>query len=429
LLPKATLIRLLQLRSLAILGQSLTILVAQFGLGLALPLAANFTVITILVLINLLFWRQIRAATANLERLVFSHLLVDIAGLTLLLYLNGGYSNPFSALYLLPLALAATLLPPLYVWVLAGLAVAGYSWNMFFFLPLPHYHGPFGDQFHLHLLGMWFGFVIGAGVIAYFLVGMGRELRRREQALTRATIEAARREQIAALGALAASTAHDLGTPLSTVQLLVGELLELAGDEPTEQRENLLLIKSQIERCSRALREIRFGVDGDLSQDGDPNNGVDAVDMASLLQGSVEEWSLFSPQLRIEFAADPAESGTRSESWPEKIPAAAVETLKRGLVALLDNAADAQATDVKVEYEQGEFELVLRVTDDGEGVVTQIVEKIGEPYVTTRGGGRGLGLYLLTYMVDRLGGRLCLNNLAGRGTVAEITLPLVAEAF
>ena len=424
LLPKATLIRLLQLRSIAIVGQLMAILVARFGLGLDLPLAANFTLISLLALINLLFWYQLRMVSAHPQRLVFAHLLVDIAGLTLLLYLNGGYSNPFSALYLLPLALAATLLPPLQVWVLAGLAVAGYSWNMFFFLPLPHYHGPFGDQFHLHLLGMWFGFVIGAVVIAYFLVGMSRELRRREQVLTHATGVAARREQVAALGALAASTAHNLGTPLSTVQVLVGELLEGCEDGQVEQREALQLIKTQIERCSFALREIRFGADGDVSPDNCLGKDIGPVDIAALLRAAINEWSLFSPQLRVEFDAATAGAEIPSSSLLGSIPSATVETLKRGLVALLDNAADAQASYVKVKYEQRDTELVLQLADDGEGVAEQVIDKIGEPYVTTRGGGRGLGLYLLTYLVDRLGGTLSLNNCSEQGTEARITLPV-----
>ncbi|RLA09287.1 MAG: hypothetical protein DRQ54_03120 [Gammaproteobacteria bacterium] len=423
MISKITLLRLFQLRSLAIAGQLVAILVAQFWLGLDLPLVANFSVIGGLTLINLLLWWQIRLATINPQWLIFGHLLADIVGLTLLLYLNGGYSNPFSALYLLPLAMAAALIPVAQVWMLAGLAVAGYTLNMLFYQPLPHYHGPFGDQFHLHLVGMWLGFVIGAGVIAYFLAGMGRELRRQQQALTQARMLVARREQVAALGALAASAAHELGTPLSTIKVLVGELLETAGGEP---QQNLQLIKSQVDRCSRALGEIRFAVEGDGPVD--DNEGIGLAELATLLQRAIDEWSVFSPQVRVEFFGDftapVSPSARRAEE--SKVSMAAVDALKRGLITVLDNSADAGADNVRAEYLHGDGRVVLRLMDDGEGIASQVIDNIGEPYVTTRGRGRGLGLYLVSYMLDSLGGSLQLTNSVNRGAVAELTIMLHA---
>ncbi|MDF1818960.1 MAG: HAMP domain-containing sensor histidine kinase [Immundisolibacteraceae bacterium] len=422
MLPKATLIRLLQLRSFAILGQLLAILIVHLGLDLELPLAANLSVISLLVLINGLFWRQIRTVGDAPQRLVFVHLLVDIAGLTLLLYLNGGYSNPFSALYLLPLALAATLLSSVQVWALTGMAAVGYSLNLFFYIPLPHYHGILGDQFHLHLLGMWLGFIIGAAVIAYFLVSMSRELRRRERALNDAMAVAGKREQLAALGVMAASTAHDLGTPLSTVQMLVEELLEPTEGEPTRARENLQLIKSQVERCNNALRELRFGANRGLLSGDDAIDVEGPVDPVAELESLIDEWSLMSPGLQVEFKPD--QDSLPSSPACHRLPAVAVDTLRRGLVAMLDNALDAQADRVAVEYRCSDDTLLLRLTDNGEGVAGHVIESLGEPYLTTRGEGRGLGLYLIAYLVDRLGGSIRVARRAQRGSVAEILLPV-----
>ena len=92
---------------------------------------------------------------------------------------------------------------------------------------------------------------------------------------------------------------------------------------------------------------------------------------------------------------------------------------------MLDNALDAQADRVVVEYRCADDTLLLRLTDNGEGVAGHVIENLGEPYLTTRGEGRGLGLYLIAYLVDRLGGSIRIARRAQRGTVAEILLPVL----
>jgi two-component system sensor histidine kinase RegB len=148
----------------------------------------------------------------------------------------------------------------------------------------------------------------------------------------------------------------------------------------------------------------------------------DPVDPVAELESLIDEWSLISPGLQVEFKQN---YGPLSPSPScHHLSAVAVDTLRRGLVAMLDNAVDAQADHVAVEYRCSDDTLLLRLTDNGEGVARHVIENLGEPYLTTRGEGRGLGLYLIAYMVDRLGGSIHVARQEQRGSVAEILLPV-----
>ena len=163
-----------------VLAVQIVAVTAATSMNLSLPLAPILMVIAIFAVLNVLTWSRLRWFDRPVsEQELFLHLFTDVAILAALLYFAGGSTNPFISLFLVPLTLAAASLPGRYTWAIAVEALCCYSLLMVWYIPLPHQDGV---NFNLHVLGMWFGFVLSAILISYFAVKMSATLREREQA-------------------------------------------------------------------------------------------------------------------------------------------------------------------------------------------------------------------------------------------------------
>jgi two-component system sensor histidine kinase RegB len=400
---------LVHLRSVALATQAAAVLVAVGALGMRLPLVIDGLILGALALMNALAWWYARRGAEPSAWVLAAQLACDIVGLTAFLYFNGGYANPFASLFLLPLAVAATVLPMPHTAALTALVVSGYTWVMFAFRPLPHYHGSLGDSFDLHLLGMWLSLVVAALVIAAFVARLAAALRSREAHLARLREAALRGEQLAALGALAAGTAHELGTPLSTMAVLVGELRAAA---PAAQRAELELLSQQIERCRDVLTR-NLTVTGQGRAEGGGRLGLE-----TWLTALVEHWRQTRPQALLRLSCS-------GPGGPPRV--VADETLRQALFSLLDNAADTgAAVDFCAHWDATAVQ--LDIADRGPGVPRELAPRLGQPFVSSKAGGLGLGVYLARAVIERLGGGLAILPREGGGTRARVTLPLAALA-
>ena len=224
------------LRSVAIAGQLAFLAFASWGLMLPLPTVPMLVVISTLAVWNIaVYWRlkqpwEVTAAEA------FLNLAVDIAGLSLLFYWSGGATNPFVSLFLIPIAFAAVILPYRYVAGVSLLCVVCYSLLMVFYIPLPAIDPQFGGDFNVHVLGMWVNFLISAVLMAVVVGGVAGSLRERERQLSKSREEALINERIVAMGALSAGISHEINTPLSTMTLVVDELMDRPGRIPRSIR-------------------------------------------------------------------------------------------------------------------------------------------------------------------------------------------------
>jgi two-component system sensor histidine kinase RegB len=280
---------------------------------------------------------------------------------------------------------------------------------MFAYRPLPHYHGSLGDSFDLHLLGMWLSLVVAALVIAAFVARLAAALRSREAHLAQLREAALRGEQLAALGALAAGTAHELSTPLSTMAVLVGELRATA---PPEQRAELDLLSQQIERC-RGVLTRNLTVTGQGRAEGGGR-----LELRSWLTALVEQWRQTRPQATLQW----------SSSGPGEPPhVVADETLRQALFSLLDNAADASAA-VEVCARWDAQALCIDIADRGPGVPRDQQQLVFEKFHqggdgVTRPQGTGLGLPISRQIVEHFGGHMWLEADPGQGTCVSFHLP------
>jgi two-component system, sensor histidine kinase RegB len=399
------------LRMLAIASQTLVIAGVHAGLDIALPVGSLAAVIGALAAWNaLVFWRLRRARDVSHAEVALN-LAVDVAAFTFVLYLTGGPTNPFVSLYLVPIALAATSLPAGYAWSIGGLCGVGYSLLLARHVPLPSVHGRFGGDFDLHVIGMWINFLVAAALIVLFVGRMARLLRERHRELASMREAALRDQQIVALGTLAAGTAHELNTPLSTLMLLVEELEETTAD--SVQRTQLREMREQIEVMSGRLDAIAKRVGAERSE------GARWVGLQTFLETLIEEWHDAHPDVTVTASYELAEPA---------LPIVAEATIEQAIRNVLDNAAHATKangrSDIEVRARGANGTLTVAVLDGGAGIAPAVRDEIGLRVLSTKDRGLGIGLMLSRAALARFGGRLELRSRASGGVEALIDLPL-----
>lgn len=388
-------------RAFAIVGQIVATIFAKLIFSFPLNQFGIAAVIGVLVMVNVYTWFRSQTLAEASAAEIFIQLLIDIAALTALFYFAGGATNPFVSMYLLPLAIGAVLLNQRWVWLLAIISIAVYSYLMWLF---PRSHALHGDQsFDLHVLGMWISFLISAGVMAYFVVKMRAALFAKDNLLAAAREQAIRDEKLVSLGALAASTAHEMGTPLGTMQLIVSEL-----QENKISRKDIDTLLEQVQRCKHALSEMS------TSAGGVPLEGGERVDIHEYLHTLIEEWRCSRPNVTL--TAD-IQAGVHKSVIAEK-------ALSKALINLLDNAADASPHAVHVSAEWDEQQVNIVVSDKGKGISPQVLNKIGKKPYSNKPDGIGIGAFLSHEIIRRLGGMVKLNNRASGGLETVVTLPL-----
>lgn len=374
-------------------------------LGILPSLPALFGLCTLWALFALGVWlRQRRHRIGETEACL--HLCVDGLLLTAWLTFSGGVANPLTALYLLPVATAAALLPPAFAWTMAGLSSIAYG--LLWLVAVPITVEDTNRVAELHLLGMGLTFVLSALLIVGIVGRMGAALRERDRRLAAARERALVDERIVALGSLAAGAAHALGTPLNTMTLLAEEIAANAPAAGT-LGEDAQELRLQVERC----RDIVSGLleEANISNARGRPETLEAW-MTRLLRHFRHRRPETLPTLEI----DPGLANRHARPEP---------TLSQALNDLLNNAGDASPSQVRLRLEQRGAELIFLVQDDGPGFSAAALRHAGRTPYSDKAHGMGLGLFLAHATADRLGGRLVLRNLQP-GAEASLCLPASA---
>ncbi len=397
--------RLVVLRTLTLSGQALAVWVAVQSLHMWLPLKPLVLILAAMAVLNLLTWLRLARAWPVRDGELFAQLTFDVLALTGLLYYTGGSTNPFAPLYLLPITLTAAALPRTHTWFMVGLAVACYTALLFVYVPLPGAHAMHGDEFQMHVVGMWLGFLISAALIATFAVRMAATLRERDRLAAAMREQALKHERVLALGTLATGAAHELGTPLSTLAVL---LKDIAPHKPVDD-ETLSVLRAQVARSKEILASLSASAGAVRAEAGAPQ----ALDR--WLETLVRGWQARRPGVPPRLQLD----------GPPPAPRIVAEqTLAQAIVNILNNAADASPSDVEVNGRWTTNELVLEIADRGTGLAPEVEQRAGEPFITTKEEGLGLGLFLAYATLNRFGGTVRLLRREGGGTLCRLTLPL-----
>ncbi len=401
--------RLFLLRNIIISGEFITIFVAHNVLGLPIPFLPLLGILLLYTAINAFTWLIIKRNKPIRPGEFSAQLALDTLIFAALLYFLGGYTNPFVSLFLLPLVITASILPKLYTWAMAALTIICYTVLMFHYTPLPHLHMSHeGNDFDLHVLGMWFSFLLSAALILFFVVKMASSLRERDQALALAREKALQDEHLVTLGTLATGAAHELGTPLSTVAVLT-EALEKDHQNNAEITEKTEIIRQQIARCKNILSDIS-ATTGQNRAEGGHRLAVDRY-----FEKVIQQWQGFRPDAKITY------EGNGCQPVPMIF---ADKTLTQAIINLLNNAADASPNTIRITANWMKNQITFNICDQGPGIPEQIQENLGTPFFTTKEEGHGLGLYLARAVIERYNGKLILSNRPEGGVKAQIVIPL-----
>ncbi|MFQ6573334.1 ATP-binding protein [Pseudomonas sp. UM16] len=320
-----------------------------------------------------------------------------------LLYYSGGSTNPFVSYYLVPLAIAAVTLPWVYSLVLSGIALAAYSLLLVQFYPLETF--PMARE-KMQVYGMWLSIALAAAVITFFAAKMAEELRRQEQLRAERREEGLRDQQLLAVATQAAGAAHELGTPLATMSVLIKEMRQDHSD-PLLQ-EDLAVLQDQVKLCKETLQNLVRAAEANRRM------AVEDQEVTAWLDEALNRWHLMRPEASYRFQRLGQGSVPRVAPPPD---------LTQALLNLLNNAADACPDDLEVRLDWDAQDMVISIRDHGPGVPVAIAESIGKPFFTTKGKGFGLGLFLSKASVTRAGGSVKLYSHEEGGTLTELRLP------
>ena len=399
---------LVQLRWMAVFGQLVAIWFSARVLHVRLPLTQLLVVPVLLVLINLgtIMVGRRRSGYTHLELL--GALTIDVAALAWQLYFSGGTTNPFSFLFLLQIVIGAILLPPGWSWMIAALSAVLVVVLTLFYQPLqlPAYWA--GQPMRLHLLGEVVSFVLIAGLLLVFIIRLDRIRRRSDAALAGLRQQAAEEHHIVRMGMLASGAAHELGTPLATMAVLLGDWLKHPAIRADPE------LESELREMDVELRRCKTIVSRTLMSAGQARGENPTItSLSAFIRTIGREW------------AGRSAGGFRLDDRMTEDPMIVSDPALRQVIGnVIDNALEVSPDFVLLTARIEERQLVMEVSDRGPGFAPEMLAAFGRPYSSTKGvPGGGLGLFLVVNVVRKLGGWVQVGN-GDRGAFVRIAIPL-----
>lgn len=402
---------LVRLRWLAVAGQSAAVLTTYFGFGFRLPLGLTLLAIGFSAWLNVGLRMRYPVSHRLGDRAAFVLLAFDVIQLSCLLFLTGGLENPFAVLFLAPVMISAVSLPGPWTLTLILIMVAAATVLAFFHLPLPWYAHRALSLPIAYVGGIWLALVLGAAFVGVYALRVAEEARQLSDALAATELVLAREQHLTQLDGLAAAAAHELGTPLATITLVVNEMNKLA---PLDRslKEDIALLAQEARRCRGILSKI-------ASLGDDSATMLDNMTLGHLLEEVVQ------PQRDFGVAVEIANAGVGAEPACHRNPG-----ILYGLGNLVENAIDFARSKVRIESYWSSEAVRIAIADDGPGFSPDVLARVGEPYVTTRGSqrrsksdegaGLGLGLFIAKTLLERSGALVSTANALAPETGARV---------
>ncbi|MHA7870839.1 MAG: ActS/PrrB/RegB family redox-sensitive histidine kinase [Hyphococcus sp.] len=389
------------LRWLAVIGQTMAVSVVHFWLGFPVPLGLCLGAIAVSAWLNLFTLLRFSPQRFLSDREAAAYIAFDIVQLCTLLFFTGGLQNPFSALIIAPVTIAASVLPLRLTVLIGALAVAGISVLGLYHMPLPWTPGEDLAISPLYNAGVWAALSLSVLFFAAYAHRIAAESAQMRSALAATQLVLAREERLAALGGLAAAAAHELGTPLATIQVTAKEMQRELGEADKDIAADAALLVSQAERCRDIL--------GRLSQHGDAGDALhDRLSVEALMREAAAPFAgqQNGPAIRIETTSADGQAEPVLQRRPEII---------FGLRNFVENAAGYARHAVVVSAEWSSEELTISVLDDGPGFTPEALARLGEPYVSARApgarkSGLGLGFFIAKTLLEGTGAAVVFEN-------------------
>jgi two-component system, sensor histidine kinase RegB len=406
---------LVRLRWLAVAGQSISVIFVSYGLGYELPFGPCFLLISLSACFNVLLLLRYPPTHRLLPETAGLQLAYDCLQLGGLLYLTGGLQNPFAILFLAPVSVSATSLPPRVTAALSALVVGLASLLAYFHLPLPWDPVRALEIDTFYNAGIWVALTCGVLFISTYTNRIAYEARQLADALTATELVLSREQHLSALDGLAAAAAHELGTPLATIALAAREM-QTDTTDLSALRDDIDLIAEQAARCRSILAKLR---------------SLDSAEPALFQEASLTDLvaEVAAPHRDFGVEIDVERSGGGGEPVVRRSAG-----LLYGLGNLIENAVDHAKSRVTIALNWTPRDIRIEIRDDGRGFPGDMLARLGEPYLTRRprgsdnldpaeSGGLGLGIFIAKTLIERTGGRLTFANQAEGGARASIVWP------
>lgn len=404
-------LQLIQLRWIAVLGQITTIAWVSLGYGIDLPLERMLAVLVCLIAFNLGTQLRLHEHPVVSNNALFLALLVDVASLTAQLYWSGGTSNPFAFLYLLQVILGAVLLDVWSTWTIVAITSACLTGLAVYAAPL-RMRGQSSLNPNVYVEGMLVCFALNAALLVFFITRINRNLRAGDAQLAGMRQRAVEEEHIVRMGLLASGAAHELGTPLATLSVILGDWRRMPEfSQRSDLLEEIGTMQAQLQRCKSIVSGILMSAGemrGEFSE---------RTTLHTFLDDLAGEWRSTRPVTTFVY---------ENRIAPD-LPVVFDSALKQMIDNVLDNALEASPHWVRMEADCDNGVLKLLVTDAGSGFAAAMLADFGKPYQSSKArDGGGLGLFLSVNVARTLGGSVTAENRKEGGAAVSISFPLAA---
>ena len=421
---------LVKLRWVAVVGQLMTITGVILVMGIQIPMLWAIAVVISLTGISNLFlafllsrWQRFSGDGKLPADLILGMVLVmDMLSLTTLLFATGGPNNPFSLFFFVNLSLCALMLNRNWAWAINVLTIFCFAGLMYvhhpmepldFGLPMIYERGHYSIQ----QLGLLVAFATCSSVIVYFMTRLTSELREQQRRVRRAQWQQSRSEKLEALGTLAAGTAHELATPLSTIAVVARDVERAFEEHPpdfpgaADVIEDVHLIRSQLDRCRKIIDRMASHAGETIGE------SIELVTIDRLSNAALEGL-IGRGRVQLHLPRD-------ADQQTIRVP---LDGLSQAIRGLVQNALDADPSDRQINIEvdrDGQF-WSWRIKDRGPGMTADQLSRVSEPFFTTKpaGKGMGLGVFLAKNVLKRLGGSVRFDSQPGQGTCVTVNLPV-----
>ena len=392
---------LIKIRWIAIIGQFLAIFFVTFIFKIQIPIYETISIILLSVIINFYSYFQERKNKTISNIKAFLFLLFDTLQLGFLLFLTGGIINPFSILILAPVITSASYLPALMTVVLSTISIIIIILLNFYFIPLD-----LGEQFYLpdiYSFGLITSLIITVIFIAIYAYLFASSSRKISNALSVSKLQILNQKKITEVGSLSAATAHELGTPLNTIFLILNDLLkEKKLIEDKNIVKDIILLKSQAERCKEILQ--RLSKNPLKIKD----KFLNKVKLSDLIKINFEKFNKEKIlDIKKKLVTDEPEIIYKDE-------------IMYALGNIIQNAIFHSRETVKANINYSDLNVKILISDDGNGFSKDIIDKLGEPYISKNTEGMGLGIFISKNLVENMGGKLTFYNSKDENAVVEI---------
>ena len=393
---------LIKIRWIAIFGQFFAILFVSFVIKINIPIFEALIIILFSVVLNFYSYFEERKNKTISNTKAFSFLLFDTIQLGFLLFLTGGIINPFSILILAPIITSASYLPALLTVILSLISIIIIIILNFYFIPLEldtTFILP--EIYNLGLVTSLIITLVFIGIYAYIFASSSRKL---SNALSISKLQILNQKKISEIGSLSAATAHELGTPLNTIFLIINDLLKDKNlNKDPNVIKDIVLLKSQADRCKQILQK--------LSQN--PlklkDKFLDKVKISDLIKINFDKFNIDKKLNIIE---------QYKNTEPEIIYK---DEIMYALGNIIQNSIFYSDNVVTVELKYLKDYIIIKISDDGKGFTKDVLDKLGEPYISKKSGGMGLGIFIAKNLIENMGGKIQFYNSKDNDAVVEIS--------